>query len=99
MSAARAYSSWTIKKGVPFGNGSGWSSPETDKIMKEASVELNPQKRADLYHKLQKLLVEASPVVWVFELHFVTLYDTKFRDVTVSPLGDYAPFNEVWLQT
>ncbi|MGH7716894.1 MAG: ABC transporter substrate-binding protein, partial [Vulcanimicrobiaceae bacterium] len=93
----RQYSSWTIKKGVPFGNGSGWSSPETDKIMKDAAVEIHPQKRAELYHQLQKLVVEAAPVVWVFELHFVTMYSEKFRDLTVSPLGDYAPFNEAWL--
>ncbi|MGH7659598.1 MAG: ABC transporter substrate-binding protein [Vulcanimicrobiaceae bacterium] len=95
----RQYSSWSIKKGVPFVNGSGWSSPETDTLMKEASTELDKKKRGALYHQFQKLVVEAAPVVWVFELHFVTVYSTKFHDLTVSPLGDYAPFNQAWLAT
>jgi hypothetical protein len=33
----------------------------------------------------------------VFELQFVTVYNTKFKDLTVSPLGAYAPFNKVSL--
>jgi peptide/nickel transport system substrate-binding protein len=95
----RQYSSWSIKKGTVFVNDSGWSTPETDKLMREAAVEPDPKKRAALYHRFQKLVVEAVPVTWIFEIHFVTVYDTKFDGLVVSPLGDYSPFNRVRLVT
>jgi len=80
-------------------NDSGWSSPETDRLMKEAAVEVDPKKRAELYHQFQKLTVEAAPIVWVMELNFVTVYDSKFKNLVVSPLGTYSPFNEVYVQS
>ena len=44
----------------------GWSSPETDELMDEATVEIDPKKRrGDLYHQFQKNVVEASPLVYV----------------------------------
>jgi peptide/nickel transport system substrate-binding protein len=95
----RLYASTSIKKGTVFVNDSGWSSPETDKLMKDAAVEINPAKRAELYHRFQTLVVEAAPLVWVSELKFVTVYNTKFKDLTVSPLGAYASFNRVSLGT
>ncbi len=94
----RLYSSWSIRKGTVFVNDSGWSSPETDRLMREAGVEIDLAKRAQLYHKFQQLVVEAAPLIWVSELEFVTVFDTKFRDLTVSPLGTYAPFNWAWLE-
>lgn len=95
----RLYSSWSIKKGTVFVNDSRWSTPETDKLMEEAAVEVDPRKRAALYHKFQKIVVDAAPLVWVFELDFVTVYDKKFKDLTVSPLSVYSPFNRAWLST
>jgi peptide/nickel transport system substrate-binding protein len=93
----RQYSSWSIKKGTVFVNDSGWSTPETDRLMKEAAVETDPKKRGALYHQFQKLTVEAAPIVWVMELNFVTVYDSKFKDLTVSPLGTYSAFNKASL--
>lgn len=93
----RLYASDSIKKGTVFVNDSRWSSPETDKLMQQASVEIDPKKRAELYHQFQKLVVEAAPLVWVSELRFVTVYDTKFKNLVVSPLGTYSPFNQAWL--
>jgi peptide/nickel transport system substrate-binding protein len=93
----RQYSSWSIKKGTVFVNDSGWSTPETDRLMKEAAIETDPKKRAALYHQFQKLTVEAAPIVWVMELNFVTVYDSKFKDLTVSPLDTYSAFNKASL--
>ena len=93
----RLYSSWSIKKGTVFVNDSGWSTPETDRLLKEGAVETDPKKRGALYHQFQKLTVEAAPIVWVMELNFVSVYDSKFKDLTVSPLGTYAAFNKASL--
>ena len=56
----RLYHSKLIKPGTVFVNGTRWSSPETDKLMDQATVEPDPKKRAAAYHEMQKKVVEAS---------------------------------------
>jgi len=93
----RLYHSNTIKPGTVFVNGSRWSTPETDKLMDQASVELDSAKRGALYHDFQKRVVDASPLVFVLELDFVTVYSKRLRDFVVSPLGLYSSFDQAWL--
>jgi peptide/nickel transport system substrate-binding protein len=92
----RLYHSASIRPGTVFVNGSRWSSPRTDQLMDQATVELNPARRGALYKEMQQLVVEASPLAWVHELQFVTVYNKAFKDLIVSPLGLYAPFDRVW---
>jgi peptide/nickel transport system substrate-binding protein len=89
----RLYHSKSIRQGTVFVNETGWSSPRTDQLMDQATVELDPKKRAALYQEFQKLVVEAAPLVWVHELQFVTVYNKQFKDLIVSPLGLYASFD------
>jgi peptide/nickel transport system substrate-binding protein len=93
----RLYHSNTIKPGTVFVNGSGWSTPETDRLMNEASVANDPKKRAALYHEFQRKVVEASPLVFVHELDFVTVHSKRLQNFLVSPLGLYASFDQAWL--
>jgi len=93
----RLYHSKSIKAGTVFVNDSHWSSPETDKLMDQATVETDPKKRAALYHEFQQKVVEASPLVWVLELDFTTVFNRKVQDWLVSPLGLYASFDQAWL--
>jgi peptide/nickel transport system substrate-binding protein len=93
----RLYHSNMIKPGTVFVNDSGWSSKETDELMDKASVEVDPAKRAALYHQFQKDVVEAAPLVFVMELDFVTVYNKKLQGWLVSPLGLYAAFDQAWL--
>jgi peptide/nickel transport system substrate-binding protein len=92
----RLYHSGSIRPGTVFVNGTRWSSPRTDQLMDQATVELNPARRGALYKEMQQLVVEAAPLVWVHELQFVTVYNKGFKDLIVSPLGLYAPFDRVW---
>lgn len=93
----RFYWSKTITPGAVFVNDAQWSSPKTDELMEQAAVETDPAKRNNMYHELQKLLVEASPYVWVFELDFVTVENKMVKDAIVSPLGLYTSFDRAWL--
>ena len=92
----RLYHSASIRPGTVFVNGSRWSSPRTDQLMDQATVEINPARRGALYKEMQQLVVDASPLVWVHELQFVTVYNKGFKDLIVSPLGLYASFDRVW---
>ena len=93
----RLYHSNTIKPGTVFVNDSRWSSKETDELMDKANVEIDAKKRAELYHELQKRVVEASPLVFVHELDFVTVYNKKVNNFPLSPLGLYSSLDQVWL--
>ncbi|OLC31216.1 MAG: hypothetical protein AUH81_18400 [Candidatus Rokubacteria bacterium 13_1_40CM_4_69_5] len=93
----RLYHSNQIRQGTVFVNLTRWSSPRTDQLMDQATVEQNPKKRAALYKEFQQLVVEAAPIVWVHELHFVTVYNKQFKDLIVSPLGIYTTFDRAYL--
>ena len=94
----RLYHSKLIRAGTVFVNGTRWSTPETDSLMDRASVETDPKKRATLYHEFQKRVVQESPIVFVHELDFVTVYQKRLQGFLVSPLGIYANFDQAWLQ-
>ncbi len=93
----RLYHSNAIKPGTVFVNDSRWSSKETDALMNSAALESDPRKRAASYHEMQKRVVEASPLVFVHELDFVTVYNKKVNNFPLSPLGLYSSFDQVWL--
>jgi len=92
----RLYHSNQIRPGTVFVDETGWSSPRTDQLMDQATVELDPRKRATLYHEFQQRVVEAAPLVWVHELQFVTVYNKDIKDLIVSPLGLYAPCDRAY---
>jgi peptide/nickel transport system substrate-binding protein len=93
----RSVHSNSIKQGTVFVNGSRWSSPKADEAMNKATVEADPKKRAAHYHEMQKIVVEASPVIWVHELTFPTVLNKSYKDVITGPLGIYSSYNRVWL--
>ncbi len=93
----RSFHSALIKQGTVFVNGSRWSSPQTDELMNKAALEPDAAKRGVYYAELQKITVEAAPIVWVHELLFPTILNRRYKDVIVSPLGIYGAYNRAWL--
>lgn len=93
----RLYHSKMIKPGTVFVNETGWSSTETDDLMDKATVEVDTKRRNEVYHMLQKDIVEASPIVYVMELDFLTVYNKKLQQWLVSPLGLYSAFDQAWM--
>ena len=92
----RAIHGKLIKQGTVFVNGSQWSNPRSDELMDKATVEPDPKKRAEYYHAVQKIVVDGSPIVWVFELNFPTVVNKRYKDVITSPLGIYTNFATAW---
>lgn len=64
--------------------------------MDQATIEVDPKKRSQLYAEIQKLVVEAAPLVWTHEINFATVLDKRYRDVIVSPLGLFSSFDRAW---
>ncbi|MBI4637229.1 MAG: ABC transporter substrate-binding protein [Candidatus Rokubacteria bacterium] len=93
----RQYICAQIRKGVPFVNSTHYCNPEVDKLAEQASVEINEKKRAELYKKFQQIIVEDSPIVFISEVQWPTVYSSKLKDLIVSPLGVLASFDRAWV--
>lgn len=93
----RQYVTSQIRKGVDFVNNTFYSKPEVDKLFADGAQELDPKKRAEIYHQIQKILVEDSPVIWLTEIQYVTVFNRKLRDSLIGPLGTYSAFERTWL--
>ncbi|HQR50208.1 MAG TPA: peptide-binding protein [Methylophilaceae bacterium] len=44
----------------------GYSNPEVDKLLEQGRLELNPDKRQEIYHQFAKILLEDSPIVYLY---------------------------------
>ncbi|HET8578182.1 MAG TPA: ABC transporter substrate-binding protein [Methylomirabilota bacterium] len=94
----RQYLTDQIRQGTVFVNSTNYSNPKVDELLKQATTEANHAKRAALYKEFQKIVVEDSPIVWLFDMQFVNMYNNRFQDVVTSPLGVYASFDRAWMK-
>lgn len=94
----REYHSNSIHPGTVFVNLTRWSSPRTDELMDQATVEHDPAKRNALYHEFQKLAVEAAPMIWSHELDFPTVYNKRFHNLISTPVGIYGSFADAYME-
>ena len=93
----RHYGTDQIRQGTHFVNSSRYSNPELDSLLAAGTVEANAEKRNEIYKGVQEILSTDMPVVNLFELQFLTVYNTKLKGANGSALGAYGPFNEAWL--
>ncbi|OWT73741.1 MULTISPECIES: ABC transporter substrate-binding protein [unclassified Achromobacter] len=95
----RYFLSSAIRKGTTFVNNKDYRSPVVDKLLADATREIDPAKRAALYAQAQKVIVEDSPGAWLAEVTYVTIFNKKLHDHTVGPLGTYSAFERAWMET
>jgi peptide/nickel transport system substrate-binding protein len=94
----RAYLTSQIRKGVTFVNNSFYSNPDIDRLLGEGAREIDPKKRGVIYADVQKILVEDSPLIWLTEVQYVTVFNRKLHDHTTGPLGTYQAFGHAWIE-
>lgn len=94
----RLYWSQNIKKGVPFANVSGYSNPDMDKALEGAQTENDPVKRKALFVEMQKIAARDVPLVDLFYINYVTLYNRRVKDHTTGAEGTYENFAKVYLE-
>ena len=93
----RGYHSNQINQGTVFVNASRWSSPETDALMNEAAVELDFDRRKQLYDELQAKIVEAAPHVFVQEPALISVFNNKVKNLLEAPFGSFWSMDTVWI--
>lgn len=93
----RLYWSKTILPGIPFSNGSGYSSPAMDGLIQTAHEESDPARRAEYYRKLQRLAMTDLPALPLLEIRFTTVSSDRVRGLSVAPDAGVESFKNVWL--
>jgi ABC-type transport system substrate-binding protein len=65
----------------------GYSNPEFDKLCDQADVEADPAKRAELYAKAEKIVVDDAPWVCLYFLPDVELHKPGVKGIRDSLMG------------
>mgnify|MGYP002343970764 CR=1 FL=1 len=86
-----------IRKGVTFVNDTFYSNPEVDRMLGEGAREPDAEKRAALYKKVQQVLAEDSPMIWLIDVQYVSVFNRRLKDHTTGPLGTQQAFERAWM--
>lgn len=93
----RHYGTNQIRQGTHFVNSSRYSNPDLDALLDSGSKEPDAAKRTATYKEIQEILAQDMPVVNLFELEFLTVYNTQLKGAYGSAMGAYGSFREAWL--
>ena len=93
----RHYGTNQIRQGTHFVNSSRYSNPTLDALLDSGSKEPDAAKRTATYKEIQTILANDMPVVNLFELQFLTVYNTKLKGAYGSAMGAYGSFREAYL--
>jgi len=93
----RHYGTDQIRKGTPFVNSSGYSDAGLDALLVAGATSANQEKRVQVYNAIQDKLAVDMPVVNLFEMQFITVYNEMLKDHAFSAMGSYSSFDRAWL--
>ena len=94
----RHYGTDQIRQGTPFVNATRYSNARVDELLAAGAVEPDEAKRSEIYTELQNILAEDLPVINLFEMEFLTVYNQKLKDHTVSAMGAYGSFDRAYIE-
>jgi peptide/nickel transport system substrate-binding protein len=94
----RHYGTDQIRQGTPFVNSTRYSNARVDELLAAGAIEPDAVKRGEIYAELQDILAQDLPVINLFEMEFLTVYNEKLKDHTVSAMGAYASFDRAYIE-
>lgn len=94
----RSYMSDNIRKGVAYGNMSGYRNERVDGLLQAAGRESDPAKRAELYRAFQRMVVEDAPIAYLNVIPYHTVSDSRLANVVTSIWGPLSPMDTVFFR-
>jgi ABC-type dipeptide transport system, periplasmic component len=91
------YQIWHSSQAENGSNYPGLKNAEIDRIIEDARLEFDHQKRAEMYHRMSELIDQEQPYTFLFCTMGRVAVDKRFRNVQVYPLGMDA--REWWVPT
>lgn len=83
--------------GTPWTNQFGWQSDEMDAMIDEAASELDPAKRAEMYHAIQRKEMDELPVIFAIEHPFISVTSKKLMNHHNTPRWNSSSWYDLWL--
>jgi oligopeptide transport system substrate-binding protein len=68
-------------------NNTGWEDPEYISLLNASYKEIDPDLRKQLLAKAEKILMEALPIIPIFQYSMLFLSDQRLKDVVITPMG------------
>ncbi len=97
MGLTRQFWSKAVSPGVPYISATGYASDETDRIIEAYQSELDPAKRVEQFHELQRLTLRDLPLLPVMNAPFFTFHHARVQGLDVGPDGSRSSFRNAWL--
>jgi peptide/nickel transport system substrate-binding protein len=93
----RFYWSKNITPGVAFSNGSGYASPEVDRLLEAAQSEIDPAKRTALFHDFQRAIMRDLPLLPLIDGQYFAVRSKAVVGTEATPYGIHDNFAGVYL--
>lgn len=81
------YHTWHSSQAEKGMNLSGFSDRDADRILKEAQLEFDAEKRSELFKKLQAIIHREEPSTFLFTAPVLIVVAKRFEDVVVHKSG------------
>lgn len=86
---------WHSSKAVPGGlNFIGYKNPELDKLLVQGRHVIDQEKRKVIYDKVQEILHEDQPYLFLYTPYSLPVVSSRFMDVSPAPAG--ISHNQEW---
>ena len=85
-------------EGSPWTNQFGWKDEEMDKLIDDAASELDPAKRAEMYHEIQARSMDELPVIFAIEHPFISVTSNKLHNHHNTPRWNSSSWYDLWLE-
>jgi peptide/nickel transport system substrate-binding protein len=90
----RGYWSKNFRVGLPFSNSARYESPDADRLLEAAAIEMNPDKRKAIWREFQHLVHKDLPSVDLLSPLEVIIVNRKLRDFVTGAEGLGSGFAE-----
>lgn len=97
IGVVRRYWSKTIQDGVPWSNGTNYSSAEMDRVIEGIHNEPDAAKRQAYINELQVIAQTDLPSINLLDLKFFRVFSKRLTGVDVGPVGVYAALGDAGL--
>jgi len=72
-------------------NRTGYSNPEMDRLLEEGRASCHQDARRPYYHKIQEILAEDLPMIFLYSRDALPVVTTRVRGVDPGPAGILYP--------
>ncbi len=97
IGVARTYLTDNIRP-IIWTNTMSYSNPKVDKLLHEAAIEPDMDKRKALYKEFQQIVTDDAPIIYLDEVPYHTLITKNVGNPPTSIWGPLSPLDNVYLK-